>query len=366
MNNIRRSFCTAVFAVALCSIAASNAQTAPGVGIPTVPTNLPNIRTFLAPPATFNPVAASAEALQQHGYPPCPDRLKAPAAYKAWAKAVSAPQTRLQSPKLEQTTVCNGPARVFNGPARVVGNGTTAGNIIATNSSNWSAYVAYNHVVKPWAHGAIYAYWIVPVARQAFGTSTGTWDYSSQWVGLDGFASPDVLQAGTEADAVDGTSSFYAAWVEWYPLNEARISNFVVSPGDEMFVQVWNTSPTVGNAYLLNVTTQQAVSLTFDAASGTSLKGDSVEWVVERPSLGGSLATLTNYVACPFDACYAFGSVGGGTFNKDYYPGMNTAVLASNTTIYELSMLDSNNAVISVPSLVGPADLWFRDSGPAY
>jgi hypothetical protein len=359
MKNTKLGLYVTGIVIAFCAIPYSRAQTAPGVSIPAVPTNLPNIRTFVPPPKTFNPIAASAEALQQHGFPPCPDQLKAPAAYKAWAKAVSAPQTRLQSPQLEQTTVSNG-------PARVVGNGTSVGNIIATQSSNWSAYVAYNHVVKPWARGAAYAYWIVPVARQAFGTANGTWDYSSQWVGLDGFGSPDVLQAGTEADAIDGTSSFYAAWVEWYPLNEDRISNFAVSPGDEMFVQVWNTSPTVGNAYLLNVSTQQAVSLTFDAASGTSLVGNSVEWVVERPSLGGSLATLTNYVACPFDACYAFGSVGGGILNKDYYPGMDTAVLASNTTIYELSMLDNSSAVISVPSLVGLADIWFRDTGSAY
>ena len=85
---------------------------------------------------------------------------------------------------------------------------------------------------------------------------------------FDGVGSPDALQAGTEADAyllgsIQG--SFYAAWIEWYPFPSSEISNFAVAPGNEIFVNVWNSSPTVGNAYFLNVTTQQAVSLTFNA-----------------------------------------------------------------------------------------------------
>ena len=72
---------------------------------------------------------------------------------------------------------------------------------------------------------------------------------------------------------------------------------------DEMFVEVWDTSPTVGHAYLVNFTTQQSVSFTFDAPAGTQLVGNSAEWIVERPGISSGLAPLTNYVACPFDAC---------------------------------------------------------------
>jgi hypothetical protein len=45
----------------------------------------------------FSPVVASKQELQQHGFPPKPDKLNAPAAYSAWAKAVSAPQTRVDA-----------------------------------------------------------------------------------------------------------------------------------------------------------------------------------------------------------------------------------------------------------------------------
>lgn len=368
MNAPKRGLCAAGLAIALCGVPYSIAQRVPEGSMLTVPTNLAHIRAFVRPPATFDPIVAPSEALRQYGFPPRPDQLKAPEAYKAWARAVSAPQKRLESPQLEQTAISNGPARILpsGGSKQATSEFSSApANAIATNSSNWSGYVDYDNTNLPFADSYIYAYWIVPVAQHAFDTSGGGWDYSSQWVGIDGFGSSDVLQAGTEADAYasgSSTGAYYAAWIEWYPNSESRISNFLVAPGDEMFVQVWNTSPTVGVAYLLNITSQQVVAFTFDAPSGTSLVGNSAEWVLERPGIGDSLATLTNYVACPFDSCYAFGSVNGGTYNATYYPGTNLA----GTTVYAISMLDDSGQVISIPSLVGLTDIWFRDTGPAY
>jgi Peptidase A4 family len=366
MNYKFSSLCVAV---ALSGVHYTVAQTGSGANIPAIPTNIPNIQTFVAPPTAFNPVAASAEALQQYGFPPMPDKVNAPAAYTAWAKAVSAPQTRLQSPQLVQTSISNGPAKIQpSGESKDLASefNSTPSNSVSARSSNWSGYVDYDNASKPFAKSYIYAYWIVPVPQHAFGHGLPVgWDYSSQWVGIDGWTSPDVLQAGTETDAYllgSTKATSYSAWIEWYPFNESRITNFSVAPGDEMFVEVWNTSPTVGHAYLVNLTTQQSVAFTFDAPAGTQLVGNSAEWIVERPGISSGLAPLTNYVACPFDACYAFGSVGGGTHNKQYYPGINSA----GTTIYAVSMLDNAGDVISIPSLVGIADIWFRDTGSAF
>lgn len=311
MNRPRVSLYAAGLAISLCGVPYSIAQTVPGDSTPmlTVPTNLPNIRTFVRPPATLDPFVASPEALQRYGFPPRPDHLKAPEAYKAWAKAVSAPQKRLESPQLVQTAISNGLARILpSGGSKQAATeiSSAPANAVATNSSNWSGYADYDNASLPFAKSYVYAYWIVPVAQHAFNTSGGGWDFSSQWVGIDGFGSSDVLQGGTEADAYasgSSTGAYYAVWIEWYPNSESRISNFLVAPGDEMFVQVWNTSPTVGVAYLLNISSQQVVAITFDAPSGTRLVGNSAEWVVERPGIGGSLARLTNYVACPFDSC---------------------------------------------------------------
>jgi len=367
---------TLCVAVALCGVHYTVAQVGSGTNIPTIPTNIPNVKTFVAPPATFNPVAASAEELQQYGFPPMPDKVNAPAAYNAWAKAVSVPQTRLPSPQLVQTSISNGPAKIQpSGESKEPASeskepasefNSTPSNSVSARSYNWSGYVNYDNATKPFAKSSIYAYWIVPVAQHAFGHRLPVgWDYSSQWVGIDGWTSSDVLQAGTEVDSYllgSTKATFYAAWIEWYPFNEYRISNFSVAPGNEMFVEVWNTSPTVGHAYLVNITTQQSVAFTFDAPAGTQLVGDSAEWIVERPGISSGMAPLTNYVACPFDACYAFGSVGGGTHNKLYYPGINSA----GTTVYAVSMLDNAGGVISIPSLVGIADIWFRDTGSAF
>ena len=78
------------------------------------------------------------------------------------------------------------------------------------------------------------------MAQHAFGNNLAFgWDYSTQWVGIDGLGSPDVLQAGTEADSYASGAThatFYAAWIEWFPLSESRISNFSVAPGNEIFV----------------------------------------------------------------------------------------------------------------------------------
>jgi hypothetical protein len=360
--------CVTGLAIALFGIPNSGAQTVAGGPIPT---NLPHIRTFLAPPATFNPVAASTQELQQYGFPPTPDKVSAPAAYGAWAKAVSAPQTRLETPQLEQTAIFNGPGQIAPSSESKESAGefkSTTDNAVAEDFYNWSGYVDYNNGTKPFAKSFIYAYWIVPVAQHAFGQSTTGTDYSVQWVGIDGLGSPDVLQAGTEADSGPGNTAIYDAWIEWFPFSMSRIPNFTVAPGDEMFVEVWNNSATVGSAYLVNITKQQSVSLSFDAPSGTKLVGNSAEWIMERPTVNGSFATLTNYVACPFHACYAFGSVNGRTYNLLDYPGINQ----SGTTVYNASMVDNSDKVISSGTLVGPAagttltDIWFQDTGSAF
>ena len=163
----------------------------------------------------------------------------------------------------------------------------------ASTSSNWSAVVDTTSA-KSYGSTSIYVIateYVVPLASQAYGACTGGWVYSSSWAGIDGWNSTDVLQAGTESDAecVKGsTTTFYSAWYEWYPNGEVRITNLPVSAGDDMFVEVWSTSATSGHAYLVNYNTNQSVSITFSAPSGTKLIGNSAEWVVERPTVGNS------------------------------------------------------------------------------
>src|SRR5271157_596985 len=333
----------------------------PTARLPGVPTNLPGVRSIPAPPADFNPQTASPEALQQYGFPPRPDANLAPGAFAAWRKAVTVPQNRV-NPTLEQTEIYHLPLKaapqgIANPPQ---GGGPSAiRNVIQINTYNWSGW-AVEDAKDPFGVEAIQAVLVVPVARVPFYSCTGSSDYSSQWVGIDGFASSDVLQAGTEADAACGAPPFYSFWYEWYPFSEVRIGYpFTASAGDFVFVEVWNTSSTVGYAYIADFSTQQVVVLNFSAPSGTTLIGDSVEWIVERPGIGGGLAELTNYLDVWMwgDIAWNYAS----SSPKYYLPGYNPTGLA-----YQIQMLDDYGYGESYGSLVNYQDLLFENYGSSY
>ena len=78
--------------------------------------------------------------------------------------------------------------------------------------------------------------------------------------------------------------------------------------------------------------------------------GNSAEWVVERPSVRGSLATLTNYIADPFWDGYA------------YDEASNFYSLSGATAV---DMLDNNGQVISYPEFLGTESFVMHDTGSA-
>jgi hypothetical protein len=355
--------CAGVAVVFFSIPAMSFAQSAPGAS--TDQSQIATAVVYPAPPAGFDPLAASDAALEVYGFPPRPDPEAAPQAYTHWRRLVSTPQTRISNPELTQTAIHHGPARIQSAiPA--------AGNNAVATSSNWSGYavtgVSGTFQVN---NSAVYGEFVVPIAQQAFGTCTTTWWYSSQWVGFDGYGSSDVLQAGTEADAYCSggvTSPYYSAWYEWAPNSEVRIGGFAVNPGDLMFVDVWYTTASpYGHAMILNYTTQKSTSIGFNPPAGTTFSGNSAEWVVERPTISGALADLTNYVADQFNIDYAYVPTG----SKFYYPGSSP----SGTTIYQITMTCptwspssscSATTSISTPSLYGLYTLWFYNAGPSY
>lgn len=321
----------------------------------TVATNLPDVRAFLNAPADFDPLKATAEQLASYGLPPRPNANTAPKVYAEWVRAVTSPAKAIV-PQLEETSIYHGPAQLVGAQ----GSESESSNSVAAKSNNWSGYAIVSSS-NPFKLEAIQANFITPVAQQAFGTCTSSYRYASAWVGIDGFNSNDVLQDGIEFDATcshGSTTPFYAAWYEWFPNPETRISNFKVLPGDAIYVEVWNTSSTAGNAYILNYTTNVKVQIAFKAPNGTKLEGNSAEWIVERPGVNGGLATLTNYVEMAFTNNVAWNYTSGKPTN--YFPGS-----APSGTVYSITMLDNSNQPISYPVLGGAQDLWFFDEGSA-
>jgi hypothetical protein len=274
--------------------------------------NIPGATTIEAPPAGFDPISASDEELKYHGFPPRPNPGTDSKAYASWVEAMKHSKTRV-APQLQQTNILHGPAQIKK---NVNPSATEAHPILSQQpsntyySSNWSGYVAFSGASS---YGSSYYYLIndmvVPIAQQRPGSCTGGWAFGSEWNGIDGWGSGDVLQAGVEFDAYCSgavRSTYYSAWYEWYPYGEVRIGGLPVTAGDDVFVEVWHTSATQGYAYLVNLDTNQSVTVGFGAPPGVSLVGNSAEWVVEAPTVGGSLATMVDYTRVPFWDSYAY------------------------------------------------------------
>jgi len=247
----------------------------------------PCIASAATPSAQFDAVNASDAELRIFGFPPRPDAARNPTGFANWATALRARPTRLV-PQLVETVIHHGPriseARALNEPFAA--------------STNWSGFVAITGAAK-WESNSfttVAGNFIVPAVLAR--TCNGNWEYGSIWAGIDGNTSSDVLQAGIEADVLCSkgtTTPYYAPWYEWYPNAEVRITNLATTAGVSFYVKVWATSATAGHAYLQNLSTKQAVSLNFSAPSGTRLRGESAEWVVETPMVGSTLSTLPIY-----------------------------------------------------------------------
>jgi hypothetical protein len=236
-----------------------------------------------------DPLSLSRDELDARHYPPRPDPNASAAQYASWLQLVTS------GPTLVTPHLVTDPFRV-HGPVRANANGT---------SNNWSGYV----ITTPGSaseYAWIYGEWTVPRAYAEGGF--GSWDHSTLWIGIDGWGTPDVVQDGTDQNTLTAfwvQTSSYDAWTEWYPYSSQTVSNFPVNPGDDIRAWTWvrdsagNWDPraTVGWFYLWNVTENVYAYLSTGAPPGTVFNGHSAEWIMERPTVNGSLATLAQYAS---------------------------------------------------------------------
>jgi hypothetical protein len=327
-----------------------------------MPTNEPDVFAYSQPAPGFDPLTATDQELALAGFPPRPDPAQAPEGHARWKKMVTAGQERIERPQLQHTTLENRPVASVRERANAAPG--TPSNSVYVYSGNWSGFaVAGPYGTFSGNNSFTLSEFVVPQVQQAFGVCNGTWDYSSIWTGFDGWGSGDVLQAGIEADAYclnfgfgQSKSTFYSAWFEWYPNGSVRIGNLPVSPGNVITVEVWyTTSAPNGHAYIINYDAQKSVSLAFSVPNGTAYAGNSVEWVVEAPTVSGSLATLSNYIVAPANFNYAYNG------RNYFYP----ATVPAGTTSYDITM-KPGTVPISTCLLAGVYTLWCEDEGTAY
>src|SRR5208282_690543 len=266
-----------------------------------VETNIHGVYAYTQPPAGFDPMTASAAELKLYGYPQRPAANESAKVFAQWAMVVN-PALKRVVPQLLRTNIYHRPAS-----GMVIQN---SGKTISF--SNWSGY---GLVQKKPAFTSVAGSWIVPTAQQAFGTCSGGSDYSSQWVGIDGFSNDEAFQAGSDIEAYCSggtTETEYNPWIEWLPATELEFvqSNgnpFPFAPGDYLNVIVtatdWSGGESVNGTLVFTDFTQNwqvSAAVTAAELGGTFVVGQSAEWIVERPEVGGSLATLANYVTDPW------------------------------------------------------------------
>lgn len=279
---------------------------------------------YTGAPEGFDPISASAEELEAYGYPRRPDPDDAPA-YANWVRAVS---TTRVTPQFAVTNR-------YHGPIHKIGLPAVKGNTSFVGSGNWSGYVLTGNGSPPFIEAA--GVWYVPDIGTQFRSTQYTpplVGYSSEWVGMDGYNSNDVIQDGTEADFYGG-SAHYAAWWEVFPAPETKITNVSIHAGD--LISAYSEKVVVngkvsGKFYLANLSTRQSFSLSHPASA--TFFGTSAEWIFERPSVNGVYDNpLPSYARSYMSGAYALKS---GSNNSIYYstqPNVNIKMCEGNCTV---------------------------------
>jgi hypothetical protein len=257
----------------------------------------------------------SGEEIAKRGYPIRPDAQQAPAGYATWLKAVTKPSRLVSSRQVARPELKHVP------PVK-------ASNF--ETSSNWSGFELRG---STGTYDLVEGEWYVPTVYY----ETNAHTYSAYWIGLDGDGTSDLWQAGTEQEIQDidifgihFDFTNYYAWTEFLPSQptEQVLPNFTVTPGDLMFTEVW-----VGNAGAgASLSGSYAIAFVEDISRGeyttvyncrgtsifgiclnvnqTKIGGSEAEWIMERPTVGGSLPDLADYSYSYMYAAYALQSNG--------------------------------------------------------
>lgn len=171
-------------------------------------------------------------------------------------------------------------------------------------STNWSGAVIT--AASGESFSTVSAQWVVPTVAQVPITGVTNSDVA-EWVGIDGYQSADVCQAGVleivQTSAHGQTTITCEAFVEWYPAAADIIpaSSFQVSPGNTIQVTVETTGAgaTTATFVLDDETTGKTYDISLTAPTGTHLQGNSAEFVVETPEVNGGQPLLSDFLNSP-------------------------------------------------------------------
>jgi hypothetical protein len=189
-----------------------------------------------------------------------------------------------------------------------------------TQSTNWSGYAAYRTGVT---FTDVKGEWIVPATT----CTSSKKQYSSFWVGIDGYNSNSVEQTGTESDCTRTNGHRYYAWYEMYPNPSVQIGSLTITPGDNMSAEV----SFANNAFKLtikDITTGKTFTIT---KSNSTAARTSAEWVAEAPSSISGVLPLANFGTANFRSASATGNGHTGVISDSAWSNDEITMVVSHT-----------------------------------
>jgi hypothetical protein len=155
----------------------------------------------------------------------------------------------------------------------------------------WAGYVIHGSTYK-----TVSGSWTQPAVKCTAGDQ-----YSSYWVGLDGYDSDSIEQIGTEADCVNKVAE-YSAWYEMYPAYPVDYTT-TIKPGDEITASV-AFSGTDTFTLTIKDTTEGWTKTATKVSSGDARS--SAECIVSAP-YSGEVLPVADFGTFTFDTCVVDG-----------------------------------------------------------
>ncbi|KGO74895.1 Concanavalin A-like lectin/glucanases superfamily [Penicillium italicum] len=164
-----------------------------------------------------------------------------------------------------------------------------------TYSSNWAGAVLVGT-----GYTSVSGEITIPIPRLPNHANSYTSYCASAWVGIDGDTCiTAILQTGVDF-CVQGDSTSYSAWYEWYPDYAHDFSNIQISAGHVIRMTVDATSKSSGSATVENLSTGASVTHKFRGGLRDNLCEFNAEWIVEDFSVNNALAPFANFGTVEF------------------------------------------------------------------
>ncbi len=249
-----------------------------------------SIKTYPLPPDGFDPRTAQPRELRRYGLPQRPDAASRPELAARWDEIFSRKLTYIVPSFQPIEELLPG----------IEPRGHLGPELVTVTHPFWSGCVV--HATPGQTFTWVQGEWSVPDVGPPI-SGQGSW-YSFAWIGIDGTA--DVTQIGTvqyvSADANGKLSKGCYAVYEWWPQNWTAINNFPVNFGDAVLGLICLQSPTDAYVNLVNLTMRVRTGFDITPPAGTMSAENQIEWVFERPGVGGASPQLPNFGEIYFDS----------------------------------------------------------------